>query len=100
MRILAMEQSIEGVDDQRCGPWLRAESARVWDLYQQGVIRELYFRPDTHQAVLLLECHDIEECRGALASLPLVQQGCIAFDIIPLVPYSGFARLFSTPLSQ
>ena len=30
----------------------------------------------------------------ALDSLPLVQAGLIHFDVIPLVPYPGFMRLF------
>jgi hypothetical protein len=30
----------------------------------------------------------------ALATLPLVSQGLIDFDLIPLRPYPGFARLF------
>jgi hypothetical protein len=64
------------------------------ELYRAGVIRELYFRQDRSEAVLVLECADAEEAQRALAALPLVQQGLIAFDIIPLVPYPGLARLF------
>ena len=29
-----------------------------------------------------------------LATLPLVQEGLITFELIPLAPYPGFARLF------
>jgi hypothetical protein len=45
--------------------------------------------------VLVLECASLEEAHQALASLPLVQEGLIAFEIIPLVPYPGFKRLFA-----
>ena len=34
------------------------------------------------------------EAQQVLASLPLVQAGLITFEVIPLVPYPGFARLF------
>lgn len=44
--------------------------------------------------MLILECADHKEAEAALASLPFVEAGLIAFDIIPLGPYSGFARLF------
>ena len=27
-------------------PHLKAEAARAWELYQEGIIRELYFRAD------------------------------------------------------
>ncbi len=67
---------------------------KAWELYQAGVIRELYFRKDWPGAVLMLECADVEQANKALNMLPLVKQGLIAFDIIPLAPYPGFARLF------
>ena len=33
--------------------------------------------------------------RKFLDKYPLVEEGLIAFDIIPLVPYPGFSRLFA-----
>lgn len=95
MRILALERSIEGVSDAECTAWLRPEALRAWELYRQGVIKELYFRPDTHEAVLLLECSDIQEARRILDSLPLVEHELIRFEIVPLAPYTGFERLFA-----
>ena len=58
------------------------------------MIRELYFRVDRPEAVLVLESDSLEDARAALATLPLVSQGLIDFDLIPLRPYPGFARLF------
>jgi hypothetical protein len=66
----------------------------VWELYQSGVIRELYFRGDRSDAILILECADEGEAQQVLDSLPLVQAGLITFEVIPLVPYPGFGRLF------
>jgi len=94
MKILAMEIEVEGVKPEQFQPHLKAEAQRVWELYQSGVIRELYFRADRSEAVLMLECTDINEAQQILQSLPLVQPGLIAFEIIPLIPYPGFARLF------
>jgi hypothetical protein len=48
---------------------------------------------------LVLECAGIADARAALDNLPLVQAGLITFDLIPLIPYPGFARLF-TPLPE
>ena len=78
-------------------PLLRQEAERAWDLYQSGVIRELYFRGDREESVLMLECQDPQEASRALDSLPLVQNGLISFDMIPLAPYPGFERLFRPP---
>jgi muconolactone delta-isomerase len=94
MKILAMEIETEGVKPEQYAPHLKAEARRVWELYQSGTIRELYFRADRSEAVLILECADGNEAQQVIESLPLVQAGLITFDIIPLVPYPGFARLF------
>jgi hypothetical protein len=96
VRILAIETGIPGVKPEDCQPHLAAEAAHAWALYQAGVIRDLYFRDDEPSAVLVLECEGVAEARRVLAELPLVRAGLIAFDIIPLRPYPGFARLFAT----
>ena len=95
MKILAIERDIPGVPNEAFQPHLEAEAARVWELYQAGVFRELYFRRDQNCAVLVLECEDVQEARRVLDTLPLVQNGLIAFDVLPLRPYPGFARLFT-----
>ena len=50
---------------------------------------------DENTVVLFLECEDVAEARAILAALPLVKVGLIEFDVIPLMPYPGFSRLFS-----
>jgi hypothetical protein len=95
VKILAMEREVPGVGSEQFALHSRSEAAKVWELYQAGVIRELYFRQDRSEAVLVLECTDAEEARQALDQLPLVRENLITFDIIPLVPYPGLARLFA-----
>ena len=94
MKILAMEIEVVNIQPEQFGSFLKAEAQRAWELYQSGTLRELYFRADRSQAVLILECADMNEAQQILASLPLVKAGLIAFEVIPLVPYPGFARLF------
>jgi hypothetical protein len=94
MKILALEKELPNIKTEQFAPHLKAEAKRVWELVQSGIIRETYFRADRSDAVLILECADMNEAGQVLASLPLVKAGLITFDIIPLVPYPGFARLF------
>jgi len=89
-----MEKETPGVKPEQFIPYLEHEARRVWALYQDGLIRESYFRQDRSQAVLILECTNTEEACQALDSMPLVQAGLITFDLIPLIPYPGFSRLF------
>lgn len=96
MKILALERDVPGVDAASfTSELLRAEAKRAWELHQAGLIRELYFRADATMAVLVLECANVAEAEAMLASLPLVAAGLIAFDLVPLTAYPGFARLFA-----
>ena len=94
MKILALEKEMPGVSDAAFQSHLRTEAQAVWALVQADVVREIYFRQAWRGAVLILECRDAVEAEQTLGQLPLVKAGLIAFDVIPLVPYSGFARLF------
>ena len=94
MKILALEHELPSGTTEKFQQHARAEAFRAWELHQQGIIRELYFRADRNEAVLVLECDDVESARQALTTLPLVEHGLIEFELIPLVAYPGFARLF------
>lgn len=94
MKILAIEKEFADKTAEDFQPYLEAEARRVWELYKKGVIREIYFRSDRTSAVLILECENLEEAKEKLSTLPLVQEGLISFDLIPLAPYPGYERLF------
>ena len=95
MKILALEKEIPNTTPEQFAPHLKAEATRVWELYKSGQLREIYFRGNRSEAVLILECADVEEAHSLLSTLPLVKEGLISFDVIPLVPYPGFERLFA-----
>jgi muconolactone delta-isomerase len=95
MKFLALEVELPGASAAGFAPHLAAEARHLWDLQQRGSVREAYFRPDRHTAVLSLECADQPEAERLLADFPLVRQGLIRFELIPLAPYSGYARLFA-----
>ena len=95
MKILALEIELPGAEEEAFQVLAREEAAGVWELYQAGIIRELYFRKDRPEAVLILECAGVEEAARSLAALPLVEVGLIDFELIPLAAYPGFARLFA-----
>lgn len=96
MRILAIEREVPGTAAARFTRELSTEEARaVWELHQEGTIRELYFRADEPSAVLALECPDVAAAAAVLDTLPLVREGLIRFEMLPLRAYPGFARLFA-----
>jgi len=95
MKILAIEKEIQGVKDSDYTPFLEAEARKVWELQQQGLIREIYFTEEQY-AVLVLEAKDRTQAREIVEQLPLVQQKLIDFDFLTLNAYPGFARLFKS----
>jgi len=94
MKILALEKEVANVSGDAFHRHLKAKAFKVWELYQAGVIREIYFRGDVRRAVLMLECGRPEEARQVLDSLPLVREGLISFEILALIAYPGFRDCF------
>ena len=95
MRILALEIENRDATADYLQPLLEAEARKVWKLHQEDFIREIYFRADMASAVLMLECENLVEAQRKLSALPLVAAGLVEFEMIPLTPYPGFARLWS-----
>jgi len=94
MKFLAIERPVAGATPEAMKPLLKAEARQVWELQRAGVLREIYFTP-AHDAVLVLECADKEVAEEALNNLPLVRGNQIRFEVIALLPYTGFERLFA-----
>lgn len=99
MRFLALEQDVAGVTADRMRPWLQAEARAVWALQKSDTLREIWFAQPDRRAVLLLECASETDARAALQTLPLVREGCIAFELMSLQPYDGYERIFRSESS-
>ena len=96
MRILALETEKQDASAGDFQPLLVEEARKVWEFYQDDFIREIYFRADKTSAILMLECSGVDEAKQKLSKLPLVLANLIVFELIPLVPYPGFSRLFES----
>lgn len=95
MKVLALGRDTAPAGDPRFAELRPAEARRAWELCQQDVLREIYFRADRPNGVLVLEVPDLAAARSVIEGLPLVTAGLIDFDLVPLRPYPGFARLFA-----
>ena len=94
MQIIALEHERNALPRDEAASILRAEAQALWALQQEGFIRAAHFRADRKEAVLVIEAPSVADGEAKLGRLPLVQGGYIAFELIPLAPYDGFARLF------
>ena len=95
MKVLAIEKERPGINPEDFKPYLEEEALQIWNLQQRDFVREVYFREDQSSAVLILECDSIQQANEVLTELPLVKNRLIEFEVIPLKPYPGYARLFS-----
>jgi hypothetical protein len=95
MKILAIEHELPGATTEGFQRYAKEEACQAWKLHQSGFIRELYFRSDRDEAVLVLECESAEVAQRILWELPFIREGLIVFDLIPLKAYPGFERLFA-----
>jgi len=95
MRILAVEKEISSIDTILHKEILYKEAQKVYQFYQSGFIREIYFN-EMHNAVLIIECDSISEANDKLQSLPLIFEDLIKFELMQLNPYTGFERLFKS----
>ncbi len=101
MKILVMPKPIEGVSREEMLQHATAEIQAVWELYAQGICREFYTRAnDPGRVVLMFESASVEAAKEALATLPFAQLHLIDFDVIPLAPFTGLARLFQAPTGE
>ena len=100
MKIIAMDKLKPGVSFEQIRPHLREEAQAVWIQYRKGIYRELYFRQDGAGVVFVLECADAAEAKRHVSELPLVKEGLIEFEFIPLGPFHLFSTLFREPIES
>ncbi|WP_354526967.1 muconolactone Delta-isomerase family protein [Nakamurella sp. UYEF19] len=67
-----------------------AETARVRQLYADGVVRQIWLRGDAAGACFLIEAADLEVAQQTVDELPMARSGLSEFTVIPLTPYRGF----------
>ena len=94
MQFLALSRRLPGVTAERLAPLLQAEARAAWRLHASGVLRSVHLCPERPGSMLVLECADLEDARRQLATLPMVDQGLIDFDVSRMLPYTGYEALF------
>ena len=92
MKILAISKESENADWSNETDTLKEEAHRVYDLYLDGCLREIYFTEE-QDAVLILECESTAKAIELLDTLPLVKRGLISFRVMQLMPYTGYGRI-------
>ena len=71
-----------------------AELRALWQLYRDGVVREMY-SPAGPGAVLVLEAESVQEAERRVSQFPLIAAGVMALEVIELRPFAAIEMLFA-----
>jgi len=94
MRVLAILRPPPGGDPREAVmTHAREEMRALWDLYQAGIVREMY-SPGGLGAILVLETESIEDAAKHLERLPLLSHQIMSLELMELRPFSALQMLF------
>lgn len=94
MRFIATSKDTNSADWYGKEEILRNEALRIWNLQQEEIVRDIWFTQPGNDAILVLECDNLETAQALVADFPLVKAGLIEFQIVQIKPYNGLRRLF------
>jgi hypothetical protein len=96
LKLLAIMRPRDGVDVRAEVPrHAHTELRALWQLYRDGVVREMY-SPGGPGAILLLETESVQTAERLLGALPLISSGVMALEVTQLRPFSAIEMLFSS----
>lgn len=95
MKLLCLDVPQAGVTPEQYRPHLLEEVRYAWELHRDGVIREIYARQDRPGVAIVVECQSLQDARERMAAFPLVVEGLIDWEIIPLGVFTGWEALFN-----
>jgi len=73
---------------------LKQEAKVFWDLQKKGIIRSIWFTKNTREAILIIETENTKRTKEIIDTFPLVKECLITYDIVELIAYDGYERLF------
>jgi hypothetical protein len=95
MQVLVIARVKPEIPVEQVLPFVSAEAAQAWEFYASEQIRQMYYIADMSGAVMLWEGESVESVTQEVQKLPMVKEGILACEILPLKPYSGYASLFA-----
>lgn len=95
MQFLAILKIKPETDREKIGPLLKPEAAHVWEMMTAGALRSIHYIKGPSGAVLLFEADNEQDVQTHVGKLPMVEQGLLSVEILPLTPFTGFAALFA-----
>jgi hypothetical protein len=84
----------DGVDVRaEVARYAEAELRALWQLYRDGIVREMYSHAGPG-AILVLEAESVREGERQVAQLPLISADIMALEVIELRPFGAIEMMF------
>ncbi|WP_066726229.1 superoxide dismutase [Sphingomonas pituitosa] len=96
MKFLCLDVPQPGATMEKYQPHMVAEARHAWQLYKDGIIRDINFRQDRPGVAIIAEADTAEAARAALGAFPLAKAGLIDWEVIPLGPFANWEMLFAS----
>lgn len=105
MQVIAILQTLPATTPARLAPLVKPEAEAVWAMHLNGTLRSAHFIQapgSTHPegVTLMLEVESPSVAESLIAALPMVGEGLITTQILPLAPFSAYGALFSMAPAQ
>jgi hypothetical protein len=95
VKFLCLDIPQPGASMEKYMPHMLDEVRHSWQLYKNGMVRDIYFRQDRPGVAIIAEADSTEAARKALSEFPLAKAGLIDWDVIPLGPFTNWEMLFA-----
>jgi len=100
MQILVVLRTLPSTTPERLGPLVKPEAEEIWALHLNGTLRAAHFlqapgAPFPNGVTLMLETDSLATGEALIGALPMVAEGLIAAEILPLAPFTSYAALFA-----
>jgi hypothetical protein len=94
MQILVIARIKPAIPVEEALPFVSLEAAQAWEFYASEQIRQMFYIADMSGAVMLWEGESLESVTQQVQKLPMVKEGILACEILPIKPYTGYESLF------
>ena len=93
MKVFAIGTIVKPLSDEERQKIMPKEVQDTLKLYLDGHIEQFWFRDDRPGVVFLMSAGSVEQAKASLDALPLVMDGNLAFDYLPVGPLKPLGLL-------
>ena len=97
MKVFAVGSFTRPLTDEQRKQILPQEVPDTLKLYLDGKIDQFWFREDRPGVVFLMNAASVDEAKSTIEALPLVTNGYLAYDYIPVGPLKPLGLLIQSP---